>query len=259
MGFRYGKEKLFFEETIFHLVASIYDWYHRSNLLLKPMNADLYTVLLLLGCVGLFLAIVVGRLQFSQEDDVQKEVVDRIEAAKSLLADYQTQSDVAEKLGANLARNDFLPMISRMHPAHEDGELTPGRLFRRALAIYEAIEHVDDPENADRTYQRTVEEFGLGGPSELQRADLKTMLRLARISIHARAQGENIESYKKQVAALIQNGDLILSEGGQLRMREVLTLLQTQDMQALTEEYRDFIPVIEELLLSDPVSAKRST
>lgn len=217
------------------------------------MNADLYTVLLLLSFIGVFLAVVVGRLQFSQDDDLHREVADKLKAVKSLEDDYQAQSEVAEKLGASMERH-FLPMIGKtgaIQPA-----LTPGRLFRRALAIYEAIEHVDDPDDSERTYQRTVDELGLSGPSELQRADLKTMLRLARITIHARARNDNVDAYKKLLLVSVEKGDLELSDGGKLRMREVLTLLQGADMQALTEEYRDYIPVIEELLLTDRVSSK---
>jgi len=221
------------------------------------MNADLYTLLLFLFGLGLFLAVVVGRLQFSQDDDLTREVADKLKAVNSLQADYETQSEVAQKLGANLERNDFLPMIGRTTAAGEDGDLTPGRLFRRALAIYEAIEHVDDPDHAETAYQKTVDEFGLSGSSsELQRADLKTMLRIARTSIHARTHGESIESYKKQIASLIERGELELSEAGRLRMREVLTFLQARDMQALTDDYRDHIPVIEELLLSEVASKK---
>ncbi len=214
------------------------------------MNTDLYTVLLLLSCVGLFLAIVVGRLQFAFDDDLHKEVADKLEAVKGLEEDYRQQSEVRERLGA-VGRSEILPMISRSQLSPPtDGELTPGRLFRRALAIYEAIEHVDDPDNSDRTYQRTVQEFGLDGPSELQRADLRSMLRLARVSIHACTQGESLDRYKARVVALIDNGSLALSEAGKLRLREVLILLDRDEMQALTDDYREYIPVVEELLLS---------
>ncbi len=222
------------------------------------MNADLYTVLLLLSCVGLFLAIVVGRLQFAFDDDLQKEVADKLQAVKGLEEDYRQQSEVREKLGAG-GRSEILPMIGRSQLAQFlEGEMTPGRLFRRALAIYEAIEHVDDADNSDKTYQRTVQEFGLDGPSELHRADLRSMLRLARISIHARTQGEPLDLYKERVVALIENGNLSLSEAGKLRLREVLILLNRDEMQALTDEYRDYIPVIEDLLLSGSDSESNS-
>lgn len=224
------------------------------------MNADLYTVLLFLGCVGLFLAIVVGRMQFSQDDELHSEVANRLKAVKSLEEDYQAQSDVAEKLGANLDRSDFLPMISRLSVGGEPA-LTTGKLFRRALALYEAIEHVDDEQHAERTYEKTIEEFGLADTaSELHRSDLRTMLRVARVSIHLRARGANVEAYRLEISALAKDGKLDLSDGGRLRMREVLSLLQTSDMQALVDEYRDFIPVVEDLLLSgETVSVNRSS
>jgi hypothetical protein len=219
------------------------------------MNADLYTLLLFLGGIGLFLAIVVGRLQFSDDDFFQRAVVDKQKAAKSLEDDYQTQSEVAQRLGANLERSDFLPIIGRTNSATSVGDLTPGHLFRQALTIYEAIEHVDDPDNADRYIERTAEEFGMAG-SDVERADLKTMLRLARIAIHARANDEDADEFEKQLDTFIQSGSLSLSAGGKLRMREVLTFLCSKDMQSLVDEYRNFIPVVEKLLLSEPVPSK---
>lgn len=219
----------------------------------ESMNADLYTLLLFLGSIGAFLAIVVGRLQFSQEDDLDREVAAKLKAVKSLEEDYEAQTDVAKKLGANLERNDFLPTIGRTSSLNADGSLSSGRLFRKALAIYEAIEHVDDPANADRTYDRTVEEFGLGGPSEIHRADLKTMLRIARLAIHSRSDLNDVEVYRQELIALADAGMLHLSDAGRMRMREILTLLQSRDMQSLVDEYRDFVPVVEEILLNEHV------
>jgi hypothetical protein len=220
------------------------------------MNTDLYTLLLFLGCIGAFLAIVVGRLQFSQDDELDREVVARIKAVKSLEDDYEAQSDVAKSLGANLERNDFLPTIGRRLTQDADGEQTAGLLFRRALAIYEAIEHVDSPAIADRTYDRIVEEFGLGGPSELHRADLKTMLRIARVSIHSRSNLRHVDEYRKELRGLADASLLNLSDAGRMRMREILNLLQARDMQSLVDEYRDLIPVIEEILLDERVISK---
>lgn len=222
------------------------------------MNADLYTVLFLLGIIGAFLAIVVGRLQFSQENEFDRDVHDKHTAVKSLEDDYAAQSEVAQKIGATMERSEFLSMIGRSANSTNDiVPLTAGRLYKRALAIYEAIEHVDDPNQSDQAYQRTVEEFGLNGSSELQRADLKTMLRLARITMHAKTHEDSLDDYKKQLSALMKSGDASLSDGGKLRMREVLSMLQSVDMQAFTEEYREFIPVIEELFLNETVSSRK--
>ncbi len=55
------------------------------------------------------------------------------------------------------------------------------------------------------------------------------MLRVARITIHARAHGDSLDEYRKQLSAFISGGDAILSDGGKLRMREVLTILQSLD------------------------------
>jgi hypothetical protein len=223
----------------------------------SPVNADLYTVLLLLGVIGVFLAVIVGRLQFSQENEFDCDVVDKLRAVKSMEEDYAAQSEMAERIGATIERSEFLSMIGRSSFSESDvAPLSIGRLYKRALAIYEAIEHVDDPEDSERTYQRTVEEFGLNGTSELQRADLKTMLRLARITIHAQAHAESLDSYRKQLSAFISGGEAVLSDGGKLRMREVLSMLQSNDMQAFTEQYRDYIPVIEDLLLAETVSGR---
>lgn len=222
------------------------------------MNADLYTVLFLLGIIGAFLAIVVGRLQFSQENEFDRDVHDKHTAVKSLEDDYAAQSEVALKIGASMERSEFLSMIGKSGGSSNDVvPLTAGRLYKRALAIYEAIEHVDDPLQSDETYQRTVDEFGLNGSSDLQRADLKTMLRLARITIHARAHQDSLDEYRKQLKAFTNNGDVILSDGGKLRMREVLSMLQSIEMQAFTEEYREYIPVIEDLFLNETVSARK--
>ena len=220
------------------------------------MNADLYTLLLFLSCLGGFLAIVVGRLQFAHDDELDREVAAKHEAVKSLEKDYAAQSDVAEKLGANLDRSDFLPTMGRGGSLNADGHSTTGQLFRKALIIYEAIEHVDDPECSDRTLELTVEEFGLGGPSELNRADLKTMLRVARVAIHAGSNGDGTDSYREKLVSMRDAGALDLSDAGRMRAREILSLLQTRNMQSLVDEYRRLIPVIEEVLLSDPVASK---
>lgn len=215
------------------------------------MNADLYTLLLFLSCLGGFLAIVVGRLQFSHDDELDREVATKHKAVKSLEEDYAAQSEVAKKLGANLERIDFLPTIGRGASSNADGASSTGQVFRRALTIYEAIEHVDDPSNADRTYDRIVEEFGLGDPSELHRADLKIMLRIARVAIHARANGYDVDAYRERLTALGEAGSLELSDAGRMRMREILSLLQSKDMQALIDGYRDFVSVVEEILLNE--------
>lgn len=227
-----------------------------ETLKLESMNADLYTVLFLLAIIGAFLAIVVGRLQMSQDDGFDSEVHDKHKAVKSLEADYAAQSEIAQRIGASMDRSEFLSMTGKNSYGPNLVEpLTAGRLYKRALAIYEAIEHVDDADESDQTYRRTVEAFGLDGSSELQRADWKTMLRIARITIHAKSHGDSLDDYRKQIDAFITSGNATLSDGGKLRMREVMSMLQSVDMQAFTEEYREFIPVIEELLLNETAFA----
>ncbi|MDZ4833107.1 MAG: hypothetical protein SGJ27_04830 [Candidatus Melainabacteria bacterium] len=224
------------------------------------MNADLYTVLFLLGIIGAFLAVVVGRLQISQENEFDRDVHDQHEAVKSLEDDYAAQSEVAERIGATMERSDFLSMMGKN--ASRSANVTPltaGRLYKQALAIYEAIEHVDDSAETEQMYQRTIEELGLNGSSELQRTDLKTMLRVARVTIHAKAHKDSLDEYKKQLAVFISGGDASLSDGGKLRMREVLSMLRSAEMHEFTDEYRDYISIIENLLLNETVSGRKNS
>lgn len=214
------------------------------------MNTDLYTLLWFLSLLGLFLAVVVGRMQF-RDSEIEQEVADKLEAVKSLEEDYRKLSLAADELGASARSNEILPLL-RASGVHDS--LSPGTLLRRALAVYEAIEHVDDPVRGDSTYQKTMQELGMQGPSDSQRTDLRSMLRLARETIHAKTNGEELSSYKDRIKTQISDGKIALSDGGKMRLREVLALLHRDDMQALTEEYRDYIPVVEELLLAEPVT-----
>ncbi len=210
------------------------------------MNSDLYTVLWFLSLLGLFLAVVVGRLQ-TRDDEIERQVANQLKAVKSLEEDYRKLSQMAEELGAT-HRDEILPLL-RASGVHDS--LTPGTLLRRALSVYEAIEHVDDPERSDTTFQKTVAELGLQGPSELQRADLKSLLRLARLVIHSKDKGESAPAFRTDLASAMKEERIFLSDGGKLRLREVLSILNRSDMQSLVEEYREHIPIVEELLLSE--------
>jgi hypothetical protein len=79
------------------------------------------------------------------------------------------------------------------------------------------------------------------------------MLRIARLAIHSRSDLNDVEVYRQELIALADAGMLHLSDAGRMRMREILTLLQSRDMQSLIDEYRDFVPVVEEILLNEHV------
>lgn len=216
------------------------------------MNADLLTVLFLLCGIGIFLAIVVGRLQIAQYEELERDVADQLKAVRDLEADYQSLSEMTAQMTSG-DRIEILPLLSGREDGKMSGEHTEyavaGRIARRSLVLYEAFEHVDDSEYGEDSLRKALAELGLSR-QEPNLDDFKSMLRVAREAIHSRRDSSTAEQFDERLSRLDDENKLSLSDNGKLRLREFLNFMHRPDMRALREDFLDYLPVIEERMLN---------
>ena len=216
------------------------------------MNFDLIAVLLLLSGIGIFLSVVMGRMQIQQYDELEKDLQSQYQALKDLEEGYKSLTEAANSPDYG----EILPMFTdnsgKLRVDRRANYLTTGRIAKRVLALSEAIEHVDGDEKFfAECLGAALREFGMDEESSGSHEDLKAMLRMAKECIHARLEKQDVEYLNRRLQAMKAAGHLDLSNNGRMRMREFMSVLYRPEMKPLRDDYLHFFPLIEEILLGE--------
>ncbi len=247
----YASEKIS-RQTIFHLVLMRISYDYVVTGVLAGMNFDLIAILIFLSVIGIFLALVVGRLQMQQYDELEREFENQSKQMQDLEEGYKNLSELAHAPSFGEILPMFRDKSGKLQVDRRATFTVPGTIARQVLLLVEAIEHVDAESNlSEGSLQSALNVFGLNLDDSGSKEDLQTMLRLARHCIHARILGETEDDFQARIATLKVNGSLTLSHNGRLRLREFLSALYKPDMKPLRDDFLHLFPIIESVMLEE--------
>ncbi|MBX9695898.1 MAG: hypothetical protein K2Z81_26160 [Cyanobacteria bacterium] len=216
------------------------------------MNFDLIAILIFLSGIGIFLALVVGRLQMQQYDELAREFETKAKEMKDLEEGYKSLSELANAPSFGEILPMFRDKSGKMQVDRRASSSMPGLIARQVVLLVEAIEHVDgEAEISEQSLQKALSVFGLNLDDSGSKEDLQSMLRLARHCIHAKILGESEDDFQARITAVKANGNLSLSHNGRLRLREFLSALYKPDMKPLRDDYLHLFPIIEAVILEE--------